>query len=53
VTDRIVLESQFLYTPEESFAAASNAAIQTAQRLYGKKAAQTCRDAFVARGFIR
>jgi hypothetical protein len=52
VTDRIVLESQFLYTPDESFAAASNAAIQTAQRLYGKKAAQTCRAAFVARGFI-
>jgi hypothetical protein len=53
VTDRIVLESQFLYTPDESFAAASNAAIQTAQRLYGKKAAQTARDAFVARGFIQ
>jgi len=53
VTDRIVLESQFLYTPDESFAAASNAAIATAQRLYGKKAAQVATDAFAARGFIR
>jgi hypothetical protein len=52
VADRIVLESQFLYTPDESFAAASNAAIATAQQLYGKKAAKTVHDAFAARGFI-
>jgi Zn-dependent metalloprotease len=52
VTDRIVLESQFLYTPDETFAAASNAAIATAERLYGKRAAKVAHDAFAARGFV-
>jgi hypothetical protein len=51
--DRIVLESQFSYTPDESFAAASNAAIAAARSLYGAKAAQICHDAFAARGFIQ
>jgi hypothetical protein len=52
VADRIVIEGQFSYTPDVTFAAASNATIAAAQSLYGKKAAEACRKAFQARGFI-
>ncbi len=52
VADTIIIEGQFSYTPDVTFAGASNATIAAAQRLYGTKAADACRAAFRARGFI-
>jgi Thermolysin metallopeptidase, alpha-helical domain len=52
VADRIIIEGQFSYTPDVTFAGASNATIAAAQKLYGSAAANACRAAFQARGFI-
>ena len=52
VADRIIIEGQFSYTPDVTFAGASNATIAAAQRLFGASAANACRAAFKARGFI-
>jgi Zn-dependent metalloprotease len=52
VADRIIIEGQFSYTPDVTFAGASNATIAAAQRLFGASAAAACRAAFQARGFI-
>jgi fungalysin metallopeptidase (M36)/peptidase YpeB-like protein len=49
---KLVLESQFSYTPNTSMAAAATATVNTAQRLYGATDAATVRAAFHARGII-
>jgi Zn-dependent metalloprotease len=50
--DRIILESQFLFAPDTSFAAAAQATVDTAQRLAGGRAARVCQRAFQARGIL-
>jgi len=50
--DRIVLESQFLFAPDTSLAAAAQATVDTAQRLVGGRAARVCQRAFHARGIL-
>jgi len=52
VADRIIIEGQFSYTPDVTFAGAANATTAAAQTLYGAAAANACRAAFQARGFI-
>jgi Zn-dependent metalloprotease len=52
VADRIILESQFLFAPDTSFAAAAQATVDTAQRLVGGRAARVCQRAFQARGIL-
>jgi Zn-dependent metalloprotease len=48
----IVLEAQFSFAPNTTFAAAANRIVATAQALYGAQAAEVCRAAMQARGFI-
>jgi len=48
----IILEAQFGFAPNTTFAAAANQTVTTAQSLYGTAAANACRTAFQARGFI-
>jgi Zn-dependent metalloprotease len=48
----IVLEAQFGFAPNTTFAAAANKIVATAQTLYGSSAASTCQAAMHARGFI-
>jgi len=50
--NKIILESQFLFAPDTSFAAAAQATVDTAQRLGGARAARVCRAAFQARGIL-
>jgi Zn-dependent metalloprotease len=50
--DRIILESQFLFAPDTSFAAAAQATVDTAGRLGGSRAARVARRAFQARGIL-
>jgi fungalysin/thermolysin propeptide/fungalysin metallopeptidase (M36) len=51
-TDKIILESQFLFAPDTSFAAAAQATVDTAQRLGGSRAARVARKAFQSRGIL-
>jgi Zn-dependent metalloprotease len=48
----IILEAQFQFAPDTSFAAAAQATVGTAQRLSGSRAARVCRQAFEARGIL-
>ncbi|MHA3704585.1 M4 family metallopeptidase [Jatrophihabitans sp. YIM 134969] len=48
----IVLESQFSYAPNTSFAAAAKKVVATADSLYGSAAAASVRKAFVARKIL-
>jgi Zn-dependent metalloprotease len=48
----IVLEAQFGFAPNTTFAAAANKIVATAQSLYGATAASACQSAMHARGFI-
>lgn len=48
----IVLEAQFSFTPNTTFAAAANRIVATAQTLFGAQAAAACQAAMHARGFI-
>jgi Fungalysin/Thermolysin Propeptide Motif len=50
--DRIIIESQFLFAPDTTFAAAAQATVDTAQRLAGGRAARVCQRAFQARGIL-
>ncbi|MEV0807784.1 M36 family metallopeptidase [Micromonospora sp. NPDC050200] len=50
--DTIILEAQFSFAPNTSFTAAANQIVATAQALYGATAANACRTAMHARGFI-
>jgi hypothetical protein len=48
----LIVEAQFSFTPDITFAAAAQATVDTAQRLYGTAAANTARAAFAARGIL-
>ncbi|GAA2354125.1 M4 family metallopeptidase [Dactylosporangium salmoneum] len=48
----LIVEAQFAFTPDVSFAAAAQATVDAAQRLYGPAAARTTRAAFAARGIL-
>jgi hypothetical protein len=48
----LIVEAQFAFAPDTSFAAAAQATVAAAQRLYGSGAAQTAAAAFTARGIL-
>lgn len=50
--NRIVLESQFTYAPNTTFAAAANKVVATATALYGAPAGAAARKAFVGRKIL-
>ena len=50
--DTIILESQFSYVPDTTFAQAATATVAAAQTIGGTKAAKAVRAAFVARGIL-
>jgi len=52
-TDRIILESQFWYAPDTTFAAAAGKTVEVAQALYGARAATAVRSAFASRGIAQ
>ncbi len=51
--DRVIVDAQFSFAADTSFAAAAQATVEAAQRLYGAKTAATVRMAFVNRGFLK
>jgi hypothetical protein len=51
-TDTIVLEGQFSFTPDTSFADAATVLVSTAKTLYGKDAADVAQKAFEDRGIL-
>jgi hypothetical protein len=51
--DTIILEAQFSFAPDTSMPAAAQNTVATAQRLYGKSAANAVRAAFVGRGILK
>ena len=52
VGSRIIIEAQFDFAPDTSFAAAATATVAAAQRLHGNAAANAVRDAFEDRGIL-
>jgi Fungalysin/Thermolysin Propeptide Motif/Fungalysin metallopeptidase (M36) len=48
----IILEAQFQFTPDTSFAAAAQVTVSTAQVLFGSGASAVCRQAFEDRGIL-
>jgi Zn-dependent metalloprotease len=50
--NRVVLESQFYFTPDVTMPAAAQLTVTTARALYGANAAAKTRAAFVARGIL-
>ncbi|WP_338701738.1 M36 family metallopeptidase [Streptomyces sp. Q6] len=48
--DRIIVNAQFGFAPDTSFAAAATTTVATAQKMYGKQAAAAVRKAFADRG---
>lgn len=48
--DRIIVNAQFGFAPDTSFAAAAQQTVATAERMYGAREAKVVRDAFAARG---
>ncbi|MEU9579252.1 M4 family metallopeptidase [Streptomyces chilikensis] len=48
--DRVIVNAQFDFAPDTSFADAASATVATAQEMYGPEAAATVRAAFRARG---
>ncbi|MFF2501783.1 M36 family metallopeptidase [Streptomyces sp. NPDC058067] len=48
--DRVIVDAQFGFAPDTSFKDAALTTVATAQKLYGKSAADTVRKAFQARG---
>ena len=50
--DRIIINAQFRFAPDTSFAAAAQHTVDTAQSMYGAGAAATVGQAFVARGIL-
>jgi len=49
---QIIVEAQFSFTVDTTFAAAATATVNTAQQLYGTKAANVVRQAFIDRGIL-
>ena len=52
ITNIIVLESQFAYSPSTTFGAAARITVDTAQQLFGGPAARVVHEAFSARGML-
>ncbi len=50
--DTLILEAQFFFTPDTSFAAAARDTVAAARRLFGTEAATVAREAFEARGIL-
>ena len=50
--DTIILESQFSYVPDTTFAQAATATVAAAQTIGGAKAAKAVRAAFTFRGIL-
>ncbi len=50
--NRIIINAQFGFAPDTSFAAAATKTVQTAQAMYGAKAAKAVTTAFQARGIL-
>ncbi|ULH16267.1 M36 family metallopeptidase [Deinococcus sp. KNUC1210] len=50
--DRVIVDAQFSFSPDTTFAAAAQATVETAQRLYGTSTAAAVRTAFVNRGIL-
>lgn len=50
--DRVIINAQFGFAPDTSFAAAAQQTVNTAQQMYGGAAAQAVRAAFEARGIL-
>ena len=50
--NRIIINAQFGFAPDTSFAAAATKTVQTAQAMYGTKAAKAVTTAFHARGIL-
>jgi hypothetical protein len=50
--DRIIINAQFGFAPDTSFAAAAQKTVATAQSMYGSQAAKAVRAAFEARGIL-
>jgi hypothetical protein len=48
----LIIEAQFAFTADTSFAAAAQATVAAARRLYGPSAAQATQAAFTARGLL-
>lgn len=48
----VIIEAQFAFAPDTSFAAAAQATVAAAQRLYGAAAANAVQGAFAARGIL-
>jgi len=53
VADRVIINAQFRFAPDTTFAAAAQATVATAQAMYGAQAAGTVKAAFVARGILK
>ncbi|RSN92740.1 bacillolysin [Streptomyces sp. WAC 05379] len=49
IADRIIVNAQFGFSPDTSFTAAAQTTVATAQKMYGKGAADAVRTAFQAR----
>jgi hypothetical protein len=50
--DRIIINAQFAFAPDTSFAAAATTTVATAQQMYGSAAASAVRSAFQARHIL-
>jgi Zn-dependent metalloprotease len=50
--NKVILESQFYFTPTIDMPTAANTTVITARALYGKGAAAKVKAAFVARGIL-
>jgi hypothetical protein len=48
----LIVEAQFAFAADTTFAAAAQATVAAAQRLYGSRAAQAAQAAFAARGLL-
>ncbi|WP_163508644.1 M36 family metallopeptidase [Fodinicola acaciae] len=51
--DKLIIQSQFYYAPDTSFAAAANNVVATARALYGKQTADKIRPFFVKRKILK
>ncbi|BBN96149.1 bacillolysin [Deinococcus grandis] len=51
--DRIIINAQFRFAPDTTFAAAAQHTVDTAQAMYGAQAAATVKAAFVDRGILK
>jgi Zn-dependent metalloprotease len=52
-SDTLMIEAQFNFTPDTSFAAAAGKVIATANTLYGADAARICQQSFQARKIVK